>query len=391
MGLTRQQPTRCTALLVMKTLVLTALFLAAFVAARAGEIADLAPGVAYPRLAGPWVPAKPELKAAAVTLAEVTPGHFYVLQPVKGRPATAVYHTPQPSTLAEALKKPNGAAFHLVAELPLTEARFAKEAGTWVILGQRRTEKNGAKTEQYAPLRWQETEEVKISPRKEGKLRVAVFDDYGSFGQGIPRCVELLGQDDGVLVTKVKPALIRQGGLANFDVVVFTGGSGGKQAATLGLLGREQVRRYVEAGGGYIGICAGNYLACDGFSWGLHILDAKTKSSKWARGVGDVNIEFTQQGRDILAMPDGEQIIRYANGPVFAPAGSETIPDYETLAWFRSELAENGSPKGAQTDSPAMVSGRYGKGRVLCSSPHPEQQPGMESFIRKAVHWAAAR
>lgn len=375
----------------MKKLVLTALFLAAFAVARADETANLAPGVAYPHFAGPWKEASPELKAAGVTAAEAAPGHFYVLQPVKGRPATAVYHTQQPSTLAEALKKTNGAAFHLVAELPITEARFAKEAGTWVILGQRRTDKNGTKSEQYAPLRWQETAEVKISPRKEGKLRVAVFDDYGSFGQGIPRCVELLGQDTNVTVTKVKPTLIRQGGLADFDVVVFTGGSGGKQAATLGLLGREQVRRYVEAGGGYIGICAGNYLACDGFSWGLHILDAKTKSSRWARGVGDVKIEFTAQGRDILEMPAGEQTIRYANGPVFAPAGADSIPDYETLALFRSELAENGSPKGAQTGSPAMVSGRYGKGRVLCSSPHPEQQPGMEAFIRQAVHWAAAR
>ncbi|HYF35835.1 MAG TPA: hypothetical protein VD994_11130, partial [Prosthecobacter sp.] len=166
-------------------------------------------------------------------------------------------------------------------------------------------------------------------------------------------------------------------------------GSGSKQAATLGLLGREQVRRFIEAGGGYIGICAGNYLACEGYSWGLKVLDAKTKSSKWARGVGDLKIEFTPKGRQILGMPEGVMEIRYANGPIFDPAGAAEIGDFEPLAHFRSEFAKNGAPVGAQIHSPAMVIGTYGQGRILCSSPHPEQQPGMESFVERAVRWVA--
>ena len=67
----------------------------------------------------------------------------------------------------------------------------------------------------------------------------------------------------------------------------FSGGSGSRQANTIGLAGRENVQRFVKAGGGYVGICAGAYLACAGFNWGIGILNAKTPSSLWERGQGD--------------------------------------------------------------------------------------------------------
>ena len=42
-------------------------------------------------------------------------------------------------------------------------------------------------------------------------------------------------------------------------------------------------------------------------------------------------------------------------------------------------------------NSPAMVAGTFGKGRVIFSSPHPEQTDGMEDFIVRAVKWTAGR
>ncbi|GAA5133839.1 hypothetical protein GCM10023213_04430 [Prosthecobacter algae] len=368
----------------MKHLLLLSLFALSL---HAGE--NLAPGIQYPKLVGEWAPSSLQGREELLSAAEITAGHHYVLHPVKGKASTALYHTTNPAGFDPANTKININALHLVAEFPVTEAKLIRtgsdEQPQWRLVGKR------AKTQelQAISLTWKELAPLPPLQRGDGPVRVALFDDYGSFGKGVPRCTELLSQAPGVKVTIVKPQLIREGGLKDFDVVIFTGGSGGKQAGTLGLVGREQVRRFIEAGGGYVGICAGNYLACDGFSWGLQILDAKTKSSKWARGVGDVKIEFTPKGREILGMPEGLLDIRYANGPVFNPAGDEAIPDFEPLAFFRSELAENGSPKGAQVNSPAMVAGSYGKGRLLCSSPHPEQQAGMEAFILKAVQWVA--
>lgn len=219
-------------------------------------------------------------------------------------------------------------------------------------------------------------------------IRVALFDDAGSAGKGVPSVKEQLGKVKDISVTVMKAEDI-QAGLDGYNVVIFTGGSGSKQAKTIGDKGHEVVKHFVENGGGYVGICAGAYLACDGFSWGLHILDAKTPSSKWMRGRGDVKIEVTDKGREILGFPDGQRDIHYANGPILVPAKNDAIADFEPLAFFRTELAEHDSPKGVMVNSAAIVSGLCGKGRVIVSSPHPEQTPGMEGFVEHAVRWVA--
>ena len=225
-------------------------------------------------------------------------------------------------------------------------------------------------------------------------IRVALFDDAGSAGKGVPKVSEQLGADpSSFAVTLLKGPQIGDGTLKKeaFDVVVFTGGSGSKQSKTIGEAGVAAVHEFVKDGGGYVGICAGAYLACEGFSWGVKVLDAKTASPKWQRGVGEVKLEFTDKGREILGFPTGQLDVRYANGPIYRPAESADIPDFQPLAFFRTEFAKNGSPVGAMVNSPALVAGEFGKGRVICSSPHPEQTAGMESFIVKAVKWTAAR
>jgi glutamine amidotransferase-like uncharacterized protein len=174
-------------------------------------------------------------------------------------------------------------------------------------------------------------------------------------------------------------------------VVIFTGGSGSKQAAGLGEAGKAEVRKFVENGGGYVGICAGAYLACSGFDWSLGVLDARTVSNKWKRGIGDVKIEVATTAPAITGIPAGEQTVRYANGPIMKPAGRDDVPDYEALATFRTELAENDTPKGVMVNSPAWARGTFGKGRVIVSSPHPEQTAGMEAFVASAVKWAAGK
>ena len=222
-------------------------------------------------------------------------------------------------------------------------------------------------------------------------IRVALFNDDGAFGLGVPRIMQQLGKTADVKVTKVTGKEIAAGVLKDFDVVIFSGGSGSKEAAALGDAGRENVRAFVREGGGYVGICAGAYLACTGFSWGIGVLNAKTVSSKWLRGKGDVEVEFTPLAPGITGLDAGKKTIRYANGPIITADTREGIAPFEPLAIFRTELAENGSPKGAMVDSPAIVRGVFGKGRVVSSSPHPEQTEGMERFVENAVRWVAGR
>jgi putative intracellular protease/amidase len=222
-------------------------------------------------------------------------------------------------------------------------------------------------------------------------IRVDLYDDAGSAGKGVPRITEQLGKVSDIKLTIISGKQIAEGTLADCDVVIFSGGSGSKQAAGIGEEGREAVRKFVNGGGGYVGICAGAYLACSGFSWGLGILNGKTVSPKWQRGKGLVQIEITPAGEKVTGFPSGSREVLYHNGPIIKPAGRTDLPEYEPLAIFRTELAEHDTPKGLMVNSPGWVRAACGKGRVLISSPHPEQQDGMEEFVEHAVRWAAGR
>ncbi len=220
-------------------------------------------------------------------------------------------------------------------------------------------------------------------------IRVAVYLGSGGRSPGLTNLQNYSAKTPGASSHFVTPAQINAGILTNFDVVVFPGGLGSVQAAALGEDGRKIVTQFVKAGGNYLGVCAGSYLALSSTKLNLHLINARTVSPKWQRGKGLVKIELTEIGKKILGDKPGEFDIRYANGPIITKSDEKDLPEFETLAFFRSELAEHGTPPGVMVGSPAIVCGKCGKGRVICFSPHPEQTKGLEQFISHAVEWLA--
>ena len=77
----------------------------------------------------------------------------------------------------------------------------------------------------------------------------------------------------------------------------------------------------------------------------------------------------------------------YNNGPILAPPEGDA--PYEVLAVFRGEVAGNNTPTGLMVDTPAIVAARYGRGRVIWCSPHPEQSDGLDYMIAGALRWLA--
>ena len=222
-------------------------------------------------------------------------------------------------------------------------------------------------------------------------VRVALYHGPGTGGKGPPNLLKRLSCPPQFTITNVSPEQIRGGALTNYDAVIFAGGSASAQAEAIGEIGREAVRRFVEQGGGYIGICAGAYLATSGSaSTRLNLVDAVTASPKWKRGSGDVQLELTDAGLKIMGAPQGRFAVHYENGPIVKPAGREDLADYETLAWFRTELAQNDTPVGLMVNSPAVFAGPFGRGRVVCASPHPEQTDGLEHLVPRLVSWVTA-
>lgn len=232
---------------------------------------------------------------------------------------------------------------------------------------------------------------VIAAPAEMRPLRVAIYEGPGSGDRGVDSVSARAQQITGAQVTRLTPEQIAALDLAEFDVIVFSGGSGSAQAKAIGEGGRVAVKRFVENGGGYVGVCAGAYLACAGFEWGLGILDARTVSPKWRRGRGYVDVELTDEGRALFGDVQQPFKVRYANGPIIKPLGRDELPDYTVFAWFRSEVAENGTPAGVMVNSPAVVGATFGKGRVVTLSPHSEDTPGLEHLLAHAFLWAAPK
>jgi glutamine amidotransferase-like uncharacterized protein len=222
-------------------------------------------------------------------------------------------------------------------------------------------------------------------PAAQQAIRVAIYQGEGSFNKGIrnvERCVKLL---PGVTIERLSADEIRQGALGPFDVVVFSGGAASAQARSIGDEGRAEVRRFVEDGGGYLGVCAGAYLACAGYDWGVELISARALSDKWQRGTAVVDIELTPEGRQVFGRCDGPLPVKYENGPVFGPLERNDLPSFRTLASYATEVAENDTPAGIMIGSPAIAEAAYGAGRVIIMSPHPEDSAGLHRMVPLAI------
>ncbi|MHB8898096.1 MAG: BPL-N domain-containing protein [Thermoguttaceae bacterium] len=221
-------------------------------------------------------------------------------------------------------------------------------------------------------------------------IRVAVYSGTGT-SDSRRLVLEKLEKLPGFQCKTIDEQGIREGKLSGYDVLIHPGGSGSKQGKALEETGQAKVRDFVEGGGGFIGICAGAYLATSNYSWSLHILDAQVVDREhWARGHGNVKIRLRDEGKRILDCKRDLETIYYYQGPLLAPGGEADVPDYQALATFETEIARNGAPQGVMKGTTAIADGAYGAGRVICFSPHPERTEGLESFLQSAVRWVAA-
>ena len=229
----------------------------------------------------------------------------------------------------------------------------------------------------------------------EQSIRVAIFDGDGVGPSALPLIAAIEeAKEHPFLISRITAAEIQAGKLAQVDVLVHPGGSGGGQGKALGETGRKATRDFVHQGGGYLGVCGGAYLATNDYEWSLNLIDAKVVDKRhWARGVGDVQLQLSPAGSAFFRHPERELSIHYAQGPLLArPEWDDpNVPDYESLAVFKTEIALKGAPQGVMARTSAAVHAQYGRGRVFCFSPHPELTEGLHHLIPLTVRWAARK
>lgn len=229
--------------------------------------------------------------------------------------------------------------------------------------------------------------------RAERPIRVAVFrgDGVGPSVENLLAAIENSVSKE-LTVSRISADEIRAGRLSNVDVLVHPGGSGSKQGKALGEGGRKAVTEFVRGGGGFLGVCAGAYLATNDYSWSLGLIDAKVVDRlHWARGTGSVTIKLSPTGSAFFGHAGDRMEIYYGQGPLLGRRewDDEEVPNYQSLAIYHSEIAKNGAPRGVMKGTSAIVRARYGTGRVFCFSPHPEKTEGLEHLIPVAARWLA--
>jgi glutamine amidotransferase PdxT len=205
---------------------------------------------------------------------------------------------------------------------------------------------------------------------------------YAGTGAVLARDVEVALDKLAISYREVGEQGVRGSGLRDCSLLIVPGGYTARYVDALGNEGFQQIREFVAGDGGYIGICAGAYIAArnvevPGRPRGLGIIEIENER-KAGRGIRTITIAKPEH--PVVKGYTGGVDIWYQNGPMMK-AGE----DVETLAVYE----EGGA---------AIVCATYGEGKVVIFSPHPEgsleggvdpEKAGTLRLLKNAVVFAS--
>ncbi len=207
---------------------------------------------------------------------------------------------------------------------------------------------------------------------------VAIYDDRGADSSSVialTHLAEWLGNE----VTSVDHNDIIAGVLEDQDILIMPGGWAEYYWYDLWGPAVFRIRNFVASGGGYVGICAGAFFACDSVFWENEKYDYPLDLFEGA-GIGPINSIAPWPSLAMCSISPvlnppifpgrlHQDSVLYWGGPFFAeysPGQSETLFLYD------------------ETGEPATVTFFYGAGRVLLSGVHPEFE---EDSDRDGLVW----
>lgn len=206
------------------------------------------------------------------------------------------------------------------------------------------------------------------------RLKILIYRDYGCADvSSLKEELASLFSETGVEIGFTDAAGIAGGALKSDVLALFIGGGAGTPyRQKLGAGGNAAIRKYVENGGVYFGICAGAYYACREIIFErdvpeLCIIDNCGLDLYDGRAVGTLRREFgllpyaktafSAAAVDLRRPKETEAFkIHYHGGPYF-----EGDPAAQVLAEYALE-----------TPAAAAVTKEFGRGRVILSGVHFE-------------------
>lgn len=206
---------------------------------------------------------------------------------------------------------------------------------------------------------------------------ILIYSDEGTSKVGVESlmlaCEKKLGLKSIKIIAK---DIIETNVLDNCEIIIFPGGMANFYCKKLNGEGNRRIKKFIEKGGLYIGICAGSYYACDRLDfhgeefdvvdkWELKLFDGIAKGSLSELTIDNRFYDETPHSKNFVKLNftnkkmDKNEKYYYHGGPEFIPY--ENNENFNVIAKF-----ENGKN--------AIITGKVGKGNYILSSVHFELQ-----------------
>ena len=246
-------------------------------------------------------------------------------------------------------------------------------------------------------------------------IRIALYDSISPSVNLLERCLHYAWNDESMRyemnVRRIDYKDVINGSLHNYDVLVI-GASGRQYFHALRPKWKQEVKKFVANGGGYVGICGGANIATKGYEkphhWldfiinkaALGFIDAYINDDQyeewqylWKEG-GRSNIPLKNEilGNEIFA-GEKQRYIVYGGGPglygtknatplaIYMEEASDIAPLHYWI-WLGKRIPY----KKIKTDIKGYYSAAeatYGKGKVVIFGMHPEIPPRFNGSIEE--------
>ncbi len=153
------------------------------------------------------------------------------------------------------------------------------------VLAERKLEQTGRMELEHAPPEATHTRE-RVFVRPRARVDIGLYTDHGAHPNAV-RTAAAACFDAGLSLRPLTAAQLNDGSFADqVRCLLMPGGWAEPYTHDIGPEGVAHVRRFVERGGGYVGICAGAFYACatirwegDDFDYPLDLVQAKAVGS----------------------------------------------------------------------------------------------------------------
>ena len=206
-------------------------------------------------------------------------------------------------------------------------------------------------------------------------IKAGLYCGLGSRGANFVYWGKILKYSPDVELTYLDGEDLRNGKLDGLDILVMPGGSSKKQYGSMTEEGAKAIRRFIRGGGKYFGTCAGLSLLLEETNR-VALLPYRRIDGYYARGGGDVKVEFNEEWMKKLAITNANWSIRFHDGPVVTTTNEIADVHAEVMALCRNAVDEHGKKPAKRRDAmigtPAFIYATCGKGEIIACNCHPE-------------------